>query len=114
MRFKKDFQGTITLPMTEANVMFFELLKWQAIFSKAGIWVTYTPRNYNPSLAFRKYAAEQFKRVPPELTEALGRFAKAVKDATATAEKLGDAYRRYYAAQRARHWRPRSWKRKGW
>lgn len=35
MRFKKDFQGTITLPMTEANVMFFELLKWQAIFFKS-------------------------------------------------------------------------------
>lgn len=114
MWFKKNFQGAITLPMTEANAMFFELLKWQAIFAKAGIWVTYTPRNYNPCLAFRKYAAEQFKRVPPELTEAFGRFAKAVDEATATAEKLENAYRRYYAVQRARHWRPRSWKRKGW
>lgn len=78
------------------------------------LWLIAPSMYKGPAKVFREFAQKKYTPQPEELQDAFGRFAKAVDAATVTAENLENAYRRYYAAQRARHWRPRSWKRKGW
>lgn len=68
----------------------------------------------NPREIFREYAEQHFKSEPPELTEAQKRLQQAINEVVADAEKLGNAYRRFWAKQRAIKWHCRSWKRKGW
>ena len=81
------------------------------------LWLI-SPRMYKgPAKVFHEYAEWRYGNKvssAAQMIEAAERLNKAVEDATATAEKLQDAYRRYWTTQRAMHWRPRSWKRRGW
>ena len=117
MQLGQNMEFSIDLPFSERDALFFELMKWQAIFLKAGLWITYTPRKYNPQLVFRKYAAENLKALPAALikvAEAQERLNKAIDEALENAGKLRSMYLRQCRRLHTTKWHRRRWHKREW
>lgn len=117
MRLDKKFIGNITLPVKTKDWFWWAMQPYLKLAQEHRLWLVSPHHHKGLTKVFREYAEWRYGNKvssAAQMIEAAERLNKAVEDATATAEKLQDAYRRYWATQRARHWRPRSWKRKGW
>ena len=113
MRFK-DFKGNITPPFKIKDWFWWEMLPYLKLAKEHRLWLLSTTHHKGPAKVFHEFAEWRYGNKVSSVEQMLEDFNKALEEAASNAEKLENAYRRYYATQRARHWRPRSWKRKGW